>query len=285
MGVEKNACLCRTFKIFAFGDHPLRIWRIAPLPQGRIPFGHLPYQSSYGHQRRCRGGSLPVFHEAPFLRSPFSAPKPSRTYHGKIRHNSPLLPCFPLTQSQRKKYRSQDSSTFSPTPLSSARLSSNQYPNHPTPLTGEWRHYPRLERFTILTEETHTSTFLNHLSVPAGALLRLEFAPRGTESPLPKFLPKYPGDLWNVHPITSAYLGFCRSDVTIQPDGPSGGPCMYDMRGPWQLRGIRPSALWTMTLRRSRNWQLEHLNFRWTLITFYQFILSSMPWSTFAPPS
>lgn len=44
------------------------------------------------------------------------------------------------------------------------RLNSKQYPNRPTPLMGRMVSPPRPERFAILTDEKHTSTFLNHLS-------------------------------------------------------------------------------------------------------------------------
>ncbi|KAF9780758.1 hypothetical protein BJ322DRAFT_1023488 [Thelephora terrestris] len=89
---------------------------------------------------------------------------------------------------------------------------------------------PCLKSFTIVTKLVRTSTFLNHLSIPAGALLHLEFVFCGFSSPLPRILPETPENLQNLLHITSACLRFHRKIVTIRLDGPSGGLLMHDNR-------------------------------------------------------
>ena len=92
---------------------------------------------------------------------------------------------------------------------------------------------PCLESLTILTGETHISTLLNHLSIPAGAFLHLELDFNGVESPLPKFLPKNLETLRNIDHITSAYLYFELTVVIVKLDGPSGGLNMRGDRADW----------------------------------------------------
>ena len=91
----------------------------------------------------------------------------------------------------------------------------------------------RLERFSMMTDERSTSTLLNHLLVPAGALLHLGLHFHGIESPLPKFLPKNPETLRNIHHITSAYLYFELTVFIIKLDRPSGGLNMRGCRADW----------------------------------------------------
>ncbi|KAF9780763.1 hypothetical protein BJ322DRAFT_1081538 [Thelephora terrestris] len=93
---------------------------------------------------------------------------------------------------------------------------------------------PCLENFKIMTDNTHASTLLNHLSIPAGAILDLAFDFHGSDSPLPDFLPKNPDNLQNLLHITSAHL--CAGPVTIgiKLGGPSGGLDMYGNRKDWR---------------------------------------------------
>ncbi|KAF9780759.1 hypothetical protein BJ322DRAFT_1081529 [Thelephora terrestris] len=89
---------------------------------------------------------------------------------------------------------------------------------------------PCLENFKIMTDNTHTSTLLNHLSIPAGAILDLAFDFHGSDSPLPDFLPKNPDNLQNLLHITSAHLCIELVTIGIKLGGPSGGLGMYGNR-------------------------------------------------------
>ena len=93
--------------------------------------------------------------------------------------------------------------------------SSNAPPERVVPL-------PCLKILTILADPVH-STLLNHLSIPAGASVTLDFAFNGNRSPLPNFLPKDPGKLKNTFPTTSVNLSLGVFDKYVRLDGPSGG--------------------------------------------------------------
>lgn len=95
---------------------------------------------------------------------------------------------------------------------------------------------PCLKSLTLHTARTHSSILLNHLSLPTGASLHVEFSFRGEESPLPKFLPKNPENLQNLLHVASAYLDFCRVYVSLRLDGPNGGLTMRGNRVDWPER-------------------------------------------------
>lgn len=88
---------------------------------------------------------------------------------------------------------------------------------------------PRLESLTIVTDQTSPSALLNHLSIPTGASLHLEFD-SAVEDSLRKFLPKTSKHLHNVFFITSVYLYFKVSGVHIQLTGPSGELYVFSKR-------------------------------------------------------
>ena len=89
---------------------------------------------------------------------------------------------------------------------------------------------PCLESLTLHMTWAHSSIFLNHLSLPAGVFLHVVFSSRGEKSPLPKLLPKNPENLQNLLHVTSAYLYFNGSHVSVRLDGPNGGLTMCGNR-------------------------------------------------------
>ncbi|KAF9780767.1 hypothetical protein BJ322DRAFT_280341 [Thelephora terrestris] len=100
---------------------------------------------------------------------------------------------------------------------------------------------PRLESFIARGDLGHTSMILDHLPIPAGALLDLEFPLSGVESPLPKILLKASENLQNILHITSAYLDFDLEYASIRLDGPSGKLHMRGTRESWF--GSSPTTL------------------------------------------
>ena len=87
---------------------------------------------------------------------------------------------------------------------------------------------PHLRLLRIYTKSMH-STLLNHLHIPTGALMTLEFWFGGESSPIPYFLPRSIDNLNNISHITSINLDF-RSGVAMRLKGPSGGLYMF---GTW----------------------------------------------------
>ena len=86
---------------------------------------------------------------------------------------------------------------------------------------------PSLKNFAICAGPIHSSSLLDHLSIPAGALLHLRFHFRGEDSPLPQVLPKTSENLKNTHHFTSAYLKFTSGSFSVRFNGPSGELHMY----------------------------------------------------------
>ena len=80
---------------------------------------------------------------------------------------------------------------------------------------------PQLETLEIIAQPAH-SILLNHLSIPAGASLTLEFPFSGSESPLPSYLPKSFGDLSNLSHITAVSLCLGSKQRFLRLGGPSG---------------------------------------------------------------
>ena len=89
---------------------------------------------------------------------------------------------------------------------------------------------PCLESLTLHMTWAHSSILLNHLPLLVGAFLHVVFSSRGEKSPLPKSLPKNPKNLQNLLHVTSAYLYFNGSDVSVRLDGPNGGLTMHGNR-------------------------------------------------------
>ena len=80
---------------------------------------------------------------------------------------------------------------------------------------------PHLEDLEIIAQPPH-SILLNHLSVPAGASVTLEFPFAGNESPIPSYLPKSSDGLLNLSEITAVNLCFGPERRFLQLNGPSG---------------------------------------------------------------
>ena len=90
---------------------------------------------------------------------------------------------------------------------------------------------PCLKTFTIEAEGQVHPVLLDHLSIPAGASLSMEFVFYGDESPFPDLLPKALENLGNISPISSVDLFFDDFDKRVRLDGPNGGLHMF---GDWR---------------------------------------------------
>jgi len=88
---------------------------------------------------------------------------------------------------------------------------------------------PRLKDLGIIAQTPH-SILLNHLSIPVGALLRLEFTFRGGESPIPSYSPKSLENLRNLSHITATNLYFGSERRSVWLRGPSGGIYIFGNR-------------------------------------------------------
>jgi len=89
---------------------------------------------------------------------------------------------------------------------------------------------PYLKKFTIFAEDPVHPILLNHLSIPTGASLTMEFTLRVGESPLPDLLPNTLNNLRNISSISSVDLFLGDFDKFVRLDGPNGG--LY-MLGQW----------------------------------------------------
>lgn len=99
--------------------------------------------------------------------------------------------------------------------LNPAPSSSDAPPGRVVPL-------PCLQNLTIITDRQPSPTLLDHLTIPLGTFLHLEFDIPGNESLLRKHLPKTTDNLHNVSYVTSVSLDFSEECVTIHLKGPSG---------------------------------------------------------------
>jgi len=96
---------------------------------------------------------------------------------------------------------------------------------------------PCLKKLTISTEDPVHSVLLNHLSIPAGVSLTMEFVFYGDRSPLPDLLPKALENLGNIFPISSVDLFLDDLDKCVQLDGPNGD---LHMLGQWMDLDVDP---------------------------------------------
>ena len=80
---------------------------------------------------------------------------------------------------------------------------------------------PHLEELSITAQPPH-SILLNHLSIPAGASLCLEFTFSGKESPVPLYLPNSCDNPNNLSHITATNLHFGSDQRSARLSGPSG---------------------------------------------------------------
>ena len=97
---------------------------------------------------------------------------------------------------------------------------------------------PHLKDLSIKADQPH-SILLNHLSIPAGASLRLEFEFDDEDSPISSYFPKSLDCLRNLSHITAVNLCFGLDRVGIQLSGPSG---MLNIFGGWVYRDGQPNA-------------------------------------------
>ena len=86
----------------------------------------------------------------------------------------------------------------------------------------------------IIHENAIHSILLNHLSIPAGASLTLDFEFTGERSPIPDLLPKSLKYLQNISSISSVNLSFEELEKYVRLDGPSGGLYMLGQRIDWE---------------------------------------------------
>jgi len=98
---------------------------------------------------------------------------------------------------------------------------------------------PHLENLAIEADPDH-STLLNHLSIPAGALLTLTFAFVGDKSPVPDFLPKTLENLGNIFPISSVNLSLDDVWKNVRLSGPNGGLYMLGEWNDWGDGAVFP---------------------------------------------
>jgi len=84
---------------------------------------------------------------------------------------------------------------------------------------------PCLKNLTIFARP-ECSVLLDHLPIPVGASLIMEFEFHGEASPLVDFLPTALGNFKNVSSITSASLCLNEVEKYVRLDGPSGGLCV-----------------------------------------------------------
>jgi len=103
---------------------------------------------------------------------------------------------------------------------------------------------PCLKNLTIFADHGQP-TLLNHLSIPAGASLDVEFEFHGNKSPLPELLPKVPGNLKNVSSITSVNLCLGALYKFLRLYAQVGGST-YLATGRIGMRAPRPT--WTIEL-------------------------------------
>jgi len=111
-------------------------------------------------------------------------------------------------------------------------LLNNSIPATSNALSGRVVYLSRLKTLTISSDAVH-STLLNHLSIPEGALLALDFDFCGDESPLPRYLPKTTKNLKNLFRITTVNLHFNETMKFVRLNGPSGGLYVSGHRKDW----------------------------------------------------
>ena len=80
---------------------------------------------------------------------------------------------------------------------------------------------PRLKELSIVAQPPH-SILLDHLSIPIGASLRLEFAFSGGESPILSYLPKSLQNLHNLSHVTATNIHLGPGRRFMRLNGPSG---------------------------------------------------------------
>lgn len=98
---------------------------------------------------------------------------------------------------------------------------------------------PHLTNLTTISQLTQ-SALLNHLSIPKGALLVVEFGFSGTNSPIPDNLPKTLNNLNNLSHITEINMSLDTTEKAVRLRGPSGELQMY---GTWTAGNLSSHVL------------------------------------------
>jgi hypothetical protein len=88
---------------------------------------------------------------------------------------------------------------------------------------------PHLRELEIDAEPVH-SILLNHLSIPAGASLIMDFGFTGDKSPLRDYLPKTAENLKNISRITAVNLHFDGRKRSVRLHGSDGGLYMFSFK-------------------------------------------------------
>ena len=101
-----------------------------------------------------------------------------------------------------------------------------------------------LKKLRTIAQPTH-SILLNHLLIPSGASLVLEFEFDNEFSPISAYLPKDLKNINNLFPVTSISLCY-ESGVTLRLDGPSGGLYVF---GTWIGAARFPPVVHHLVLR------------------------------------
>ena len=125
---------------------------------------------------------------------------------------------------------------------------------------------PHLKDLSINADQPHS--ILNHLSIPAGASLHLEFRLNGEYPPIPSYLPESSGSLHNLSHITAVNLSFDSDNMAMQFSGPSGN---LDVFGEWRLEEEQPNV-GTSLIMQSLS-KLDILRTRWLVITLCRYWL------------
>ena len=113
---------------------------------------------------------------------------------------------------------------------------------------------PHLENLLIIAHGVHSSTLLNHLSIPAGAFIKLPFYSGDHELPISTFLPSTHKYLQNISSINSVSLEIDTPNLTlsIKLDARRGGLKMY---GSWNgFTGITPVTTFSHEILQSLNY-------------------------------
>jgi len=114
----------------------------------------------------------------------------------------------------------------------------NSIPNPDGDVVEKMVSLTHLKELSIITEQPH-SALLGHLSIPAGALVRLEFSFSGLESPIPSYLPNPRGTLHNLAHTTAVNLYFSPEQKSLRLTGPSGE--LYIL-GNWKRGDHKPRS-------------------------------------------
>ena len=130
---------------------------------------------------------------------------------------------------------------------------------------------PHLKELSIIAQPSH-SILLNHLAIPAGASLRLEFSFSGKESPIPSYLPKSLDNLYNLSHIAAVSFCFGSKRRFVRLHGPSGELRVF---GNWQRRNGKPNDGTVRFMKSLRQFDISRT--RRLAITLSRYRLPNVP--------